>query len=121
MNLPARSLILFAVALLLSLAIVAQRHFLPTSSVVAQVQRPSIKFDRDDYDPQIAISRGFKPIIEPAFVSANEAKQKLQPNELVLGVSVNGKPRAYPINMLTGPSREIFNDKLGGKFIAATW
>ena len=121
MNLSARSLILFAVALLLTLAIVAQRLFLPTSSVVAQVQRPSITFDRDDYDPQIAINRGFEPIIEPPFVSAEEAKQRLQPNELVLGVTVNGEARAYPINMLTGPSREIFNDKLGDKYIAATW
>jgi hypothetical protein len=34
---------------------------------------------------------------------------------------VEGKARAYPINMLTGPRREIINDELGGKAIAATW
>ena len=32
-----------------------------------------------------------------------------------------GQARAYPINMLTGPSREIINDVLGGVPIAATW
>ena len=40
---------------------------------------------------------------------------------LVLGVTVGEESRAYPINMLTGPSREILNDALGGRAIAATW
>ena len=42
-------------------------------------------------------------------------------SELVLGVTVGKESRAYPINMLTGPSREILNDTLGGQAIAATW
>ena len=29
--------------------------------------------------------------------------------------------RAYPINMLTGPHREIINDKIGETAFAATW
>ena len=45
----------------------------------------------------------------------------LNPSELVIGVTVGNESRAYPINMLTGPSREIVNDKLGGQAIAATW
>lgn len=45
----------------------------------------------------------------------------LNPTELVLGVTIEGESRAYPINMLTGPSREILNDTLGGRAIAATW
>ncbi len=45
----------------------------------------------------------------------------LNPSELVLGVTVGKESRAYPINMLTGPSREILNDTLGGQAIAATW
>jgi hypothetical protein len=49
------------------------------------------------------------------------AERVVRPNELVLGVVVEGKARAYPINMLTGPRREIINDELGGKAIAATW
>jgi hypothetical protein len=39
----------------------------------------------------------------------------------VLGVVVGKEARAYPINMLTNPTREIINDKLGGRAIAATW
>jgi hypothetical protein len=34
---------------------------------------------------------------------------------------VKGESRADPINMLTGPQREIINDRLGGRAIAATW
>jgi hypothetical protein len=47
--------------------------------------------------------------------------ESLNPSELVLGVTVGKQSRAYPINMLTGPSREILNDTLGGQPIAATW
>jgi len=61
------------------------------------------------------------PITHFPILEAGEADRKLNPAELVLGVVVNGEPRAYPINMLTGPSREILNDTLGGRPIAATW
>jgi len=50
-----------------------------------------------------------------------EAASELKPDELVLGVEVGGEARAYPINMLSGPSHEILNDILGGRPIAATW
>ena len=53
--------------------------------------------------------------------SAREAGAVLNPNELVIGVTIGKESRAYPINMLTGPSREIINDTLGGQGIAATW
>ncbi len=46
---------------------------------------------------------------------------QIQPDELVLGVVIDGNARAYPINMLTGPQREILNDELAGHAIAATW
>ena len=56
------------------------------------------------------------PVIE-----ANQVRGQVTDTELVLGVVIQGKARAYPINMLTGPSREIINDTLGGQAIAATW
>jgi hypothetical protein len=62
-----------------------------------------------------------KAIVDAKFLSANAVTDQVSDAELVIGVVVNGKARAYPINMLTGPAREIINDKLGGKFIAATW
>jgi hypothetical protein len=61
----------------------------------------------------------FKPIKDFPVIPASESD--VDANELVLGVVVNGKARAYPINMLNGPSREILNDELGGTAIAATW
>ena len=50
-----------------------------------------------------------------------EAASELKPDELVLGVQVGGEARAYPINMLSGPNREILNDTLDGQPIAVTW
>jgi len=50
-----------------------------------------------------------------------EVLKELGPSELVLGITINGQSRAYPINMLTGPKREIINDQLGEQAIAATW
>ena len=76
--------------------------------------------DVDQFAPQSVI-RPQAPIVNPPFVAAAEAQDQIEPNELVLGVVIDHQARAYPINMLTGPSREIFNDELGGRAIAATW
>ena len=62
-----------------------------------------------------------RAITDAPFVRAGEVRDQVRDNELVLGVVVDGQPRAYPINQLTGPSREIVNDTLGGRAIAATW
>lgn len=62
-----------------------------------------------------------RPIVNAPVVAAKNVTDQVADNELVLGVVVGGKPRAYPINMLTGPRREIINDSLGGRAIAATW
>lgn len=61
------------------------------------------------------------PLTRVPAVSAEAAARKLDPKELVLGVVVGKQARAYPINMLNGPSREIVNDELDGRAIAATW
>lgn len=53
---------------------------------------------------------------EPIF-----GKHDVADTELVLGVEINGESRAYPINMLTGPSREVFNDTLGDTNVVVTW
>ncbi len=75
-------------------------------------------------------SRRFQPrrviTAQPAIknapaIAAKQVRQQVVDTELVIGVVVGGQARAYPINMLTGPSREIINDTLGGKAIAATW
>ena len=74
------------------------------------------------FAPRVVIPRAFAAITNAPVLAADKASERVvRPNELVLGVVVDGKARAYPINMLTGPRREIINDELGGKAIAATW
>ncbi len=73
------------------------------------------------FNPRKVIARPFRAITDAPLMTAAEADRKLRAGELVLGVTVGEHARAYPINMLTGPSREIINDKLGGSNIAATW
>jgi hypothetical protein len=62
-----------------------------------------------------------KPIVDAPFLKASEVTDQVTDNELVLGVEIKGQARAYPINMLTGPSREIINDTIGDTHLAATW
>ena len=79
--------------------------------------------DEPEFSPKTVIDRAFPAIVEPETVSVEKAETDalVRKAELVLGVVVNGKARAYPINTLTGPRREIINDELGGRSIAATW
>ena len=86
-----------------------------------QAQQPSNGADSTPkFNPRRVVSP--RPAITNApIIAAAEVKEQVTDNELVLGVVVNGEARAYPINMLTGPSREIINDTLGNRAIAATW
>ena len=58
-------------------------------------------------------------IDNPQFVSGAEADLQYQPDELVLGVEIDGDARAYSIPFLSG--HEIVNDEVGGQPIAVTW
>ncbi len=73
-----------------------------------------------DYNP-VQVVPPFRPITEFPVKAVRDVGDALNPSELVLGVVVGNEARAYPINMLTGPQREILNDTLGGRPIAATW
>ena len=85
------------------------------SSLVAREEK-----ENDKYEP-VRLLAPQPAIVNAETKSVAEVAAELGPTELVLGVTVNGQSRAYPINMLTGPSREIINDQLGGQAIAATW
>lgn len=63
--------------------------------------------DRDDIDP----------IYDPSFVPVSHSG--LQPDEMVIGVSIDGDSRAYPIRYLRW--REMVNDEVGGTPILVTW
>ncbi len=62
---------------------------------------------------------GIPSIDNPRFVGPGEADQQMQSFERVLGVSINGDHRAYPLNMLS--RHEIVNDTVGGVPVAVTW
>lgn len=61
------------------------------------------------------------PIVGVPTVSASQAIGLLDPDELVIGVSVNGEHRAYPINMIDAPERKVINDTLGDEEIMLAW
>jgi len=62
---------------------------------------------------------GIPSINNPEFYSADEADAEYNPNEMVLGVSINGDTRAYSTSLLD--RHEIVNDEVGGRKIAVTW
>ena len=62
---------------------------------------------------------GIPAILDPEFVSAQAAGDQMLPNERVIGVSINGDHRAYPLNLLS--RHEIVNDTVGGAPVAVTW
>jgi len=90
--------------------------------ILTQMQAKPFNADEgaQEFRPQRVLAPQ-PPIKDFPVVSAKEAAGQLSEAELVLGVTVGGQSRAYPINMLTGPRREILNDTLGGHAIAATW
>ncbi len=57
------------------------------------------------------------PVYEPEFVSADEVD--LLPDELVMGLEIDGDARAYPVGLLR--FREIVNDVVGGTPVLITW
>ena len=87
---------------------------------ILSVAQRSIGDDELEFRPRTVIPP--RPAITAApVIEADNVTDQVHDNELVLGVVVDDEARAYPINMLTGPSREIINDTLGSAAIAATW
>ncbi len=62
---------------------------------------------------------GIPAILDPQFVSGTEAAEQMLDSERVLGVSIDGDHRAYPLNQLS--RHEIVNDEVGGVPVAVTW
>ena len=117
-----RRLVLLSISVVAALAIPCMTtYFLDETSTehVANAQMPPAT-GSDNFRPRQVVKR-FDPITEFPIVAVRDVADKLNPTELVLGVTVGKQSRAYPINMLTGPSREILNDTLDGHAIAATW
>lgn len=70
--------------------------------------------------PPDAIPAVLPEDVPAIMVTAAEADANgMNANTRVLGVSINGESRAYPIPYMS--SHEIVNDEVGGRLIAATW
>lgn len=53
----------------------------------------------------------------PTYVPASEAE--VRPSSWVLGVVIEGQPRAYSLNLLN--AHEVVNDSIGDTNFAAVW
>jgi hypothetical protein len=66
----------------------------------------------------------FPPMPVVASVPTSSVAQvagQLQPNERVIGLTINGEARAYPLNFINTPGRKVMNDELGGEPVVITW
>lgn len=104
----------------LSAAIVLGTSGMVGSSAVAQNAPPSEDAREHDFRPTQLLPAQ-PAITQPPTIPARQVQQQVSDSEFVLGIEIGGEARAYPINMLTGPNREIINDTLGGVDIAAMW
>lgn len=61
---------------------------------------------------------GIPALLDSQFIRAEEADY-LNPNDRILGVSLNGESKAYPIRILNW--HELVNDRVGGEDILVTY
>jgi hypothetical protein len=88
----------------------------PEGSPVVQATAPTL----DNFRPMEVLER--QQVVRGwEVLSAKEADERLRDDEMLLAVEIDGQARCWPLNVMTGPEREIFNDKLAGRSIAATW
>ena len=95
-----------------------------TSSEVITIREhmPGDTTDTKERSLELVTLLGFDAIpaiLDPEFVSAEEAEPWMDPSEQVLGLSINGDNRVYSIKMLS--RHEIVNDVVGGVPVAVTW
>lgn len=61
---------------------------------------------------------GIPALTHPKYVDAKKA-EFLQPEDRVLGVTLDGDARAYPLKILSW--HELVNDTIGGKPVLVSW
>ena len=72
----------------------------------------------DDISASYQRDSRFVPLDNPDFIAADEAGF-LDAEDLVLGLTIEGESRAYPISMMT--YHHIVNDTIGGRPILITF
>jgi hypothetical protein len=62
---------------------------------------------------------GIPALFDPEYITAEKANDFLSPHERVLGFSLGGEARAYPIRIMSW--HELVNDTVKGSPILASW
>ena len=79
-----------------------------------------VEEEESEYEIHNIIARDRIPaILDPEFLDASAAMEAYNEHEPVLGLSINGDHRAYPLPFLS--QHEIVNDVVGGEPVAVTW
>lgn len=89
-----------------------------SSGEVKRKDLPTLKSHQGDVVRNLLGPDAIPAIDNPTFVSGSEA-QFMKPEELVLGVVVNGLAKAYSLWHLD--RHEIVNDWIGDTPVAVTW
>jgi hypothetical protein len=97
------------------LALSAGAALASAGQAAAQVQE-RLNRDRSGHDE----IRGELPI-KTVRHTAGAAEATLKDGEMVIGVVVDGRARAYPVNLMWSPENEVVNDTLGDTAVATAW
>ena len=62
---------------------------------------------------------GIPALLDPQFISAKKAADSLKPGDKVIGVSMGGEARAYPVRILN--YHELANDRIGDTPLLVSW
>ncbi len=89
----------------------------PVPPIVRQLNPSGPKVVAPEAFAQLLGRDGIRPVYSPLVVAPDMAA--LGSDDLVIGVSMGGESRAYPIRPLR--FREMVNDELGGTPILVTW
>lgn len=83
---------------------------------------PNEVSDRDYSDLEIVTllpQDAIPALTFPNYYGVEDANQEYLPDELVIGIDMNGDARAYSVGLLS--RHEIVNDTIGGVPLAVTW
>ena len=90
----------------------------PSSPTATQRTPPPTATQAPEYRWSQLLGRDdIRPIYKPEFVPAADAGYA--DGELVMGVEIDGRAKAYPVGLLN--EREMVNDELAGIPILVTW
>ena len=83
-------------------------------------EKASVDFDLTELEWGGVVPDGIPPLENPAHAPADDPlAEYLEDDERVIGVSINGEHRAYPLRIIN--AHELANDILGGEPLSLTW